>query len=442
MGFLFITAYIRSATVDVVYTDYMRIINQYLPNAWDFSTYLHVDILPRAPISYVERLISTYVFGYSTTFDMIMGAVGLTLAACVLTKYCSRKNLSLGIILALLFINFSLDKWEMLTNGTGWMHFWAFALFYWHYEIYDRVRSSESKNVRRDEILMRVLPFVTILLVAGPYCAIYAGAMGIIYIIDFFTKNYDASKTSKKDWLWRAVCLAVPFILFFISEKLTAYEYSGATDETLFQVIAGDPTMLPKMLLKSFASMVIGGETAMEYGISNTVLYLMGLFIIASYVYAIIVNIKSGLYKKTVFPMLLIISGLVSHAIVLWGRWIFKNPDYMMTSRYALQFQSGIFGILLTLYMVWKEKGFKVWEKVACIVVFVVIIGGHLVTTGREINMAKYRKEAFENMRAVAINYENESDKTLKAVLQYSKPDMTRNALKILQDNNWNVFRK
>ena len=30
---------------------------------------------------------------------------------------------------------FSLNKWEMLTNGSGWAHFLSFACFYYHYEV-------------------------------------------------------------------------------------------------------------------------------------------------------------------------------------------------------------------------------------------------------------------------------------------------------------------
>ncbi len=507
LGFLFITAYIRSATVDVVYTDYVRIVNTYLPDAWSFKPYLQPDILTRVPISYPERILSTCIFGYSTVFDMIMGAVGLTLSALAVARYADRRKLSTAAILAVLFVIFSLDKWEMLTNGTGWMHFWAFALFYTHYNIYDRIR--EGTGTRREEIMLRVLPFVTILLFAGPYCVIYAGAMGIVYVTDFFTGSYDAKRTDRKDWILRIICLGIPFILFCISKYLSVDEYAGATSESLLQVIKSDPAMLPKMVLKSFASMVIGGETAMQYGIGSKALYLMGLFIIAAYVYAIYINIKSGLYKKTAFPMLLIISGLISHAIVVSARWIFKSPDYMMSSRYALQYQSGILGIMLTICMAWKCRGegstvrdntgskndgndpctgsgrdstgkrtgrdsigskagrnstgsetgmdsvsdpcgstvhngtgaMRPWLRAAGIIIIAVVLAGHLVTTGREIHMAQYRKEAFENVRNTALNYERETDGTLKQVLQYSKPDMTRKALKTLQDHKLNVFR-
>ena len=67
-------AYIRAATVDVIYTDYVRLIHSYLPNVWSFEPYTHADVLTRMPINYIERMINVGIFGYSTTFDMLLGA--------------------------------------------------------------------------------------------------------------------------------------------------------------------------------------------------------------------------------------------------------------------------------------------------------------------------------------------------------------------------------
>ena len=61
-GFLFVMAYIRAATVDVIYTDYVRLIHSYLPNVWSFEPYTHADVLTRMPINYIERMINVGIF--------------------------------------------------------------------------------------------------------------------------------------------------------------------------------------------------------------------------------------------------------------------------------------------------------------------------------------------------------------------------------------------
>ena len=48
-GFLFLTAYVRSASADIVYSDYIRLVNTYLENVWSFRPYMHGDILTRIP---------------------------------------------------------------------------------------------------------------------------------------------------------------------------------------------------------------------------------------------------------------------------------------------------------------------------------------------------------------------------------------------------------
>ena len=65
-GAIYLSAYIRSAMLDVVYTDYIRIINTYLKNPFSPKPYFSKDILTRLPITYFERMINVAFFKYST----------------------------------------------------------------------------------------------------------------------------------------------------------------------------------------------------------------------------------------------------------------------------------------------------------------------------------------------------------------------------------------
>ena len=57
-GAIYLSAYIRSAMLDVVYTDYIRIINTYLKDPFSPKPYFGKDILTRLPITYFERMIN------------------------------------------------------------------------------------------------------------------------------------------------------------------------------------------------------------------------------------------------------------------------------------------------------------------------------------------------------------------------------------------------
>ena len=174
-GVAFLLWYIKNSTCDVVYSDYIRLVNSYLPDVYDPRRFFVPDVLTRIPINYLERIINVELFGFSITFDRVLGAVSLGLAAWAFGVYFIRRRLGTVWFLLTMAVMFSLNKWEMITNGSGWSHFFAFACFYYHELVFDRVWAGEEK--RGDTLQLILLPFLIILGTAGPYCAIYAVVM-------------------------------------------------------------------------------------------------------------------------------------------------------------------------------------------------------------------------------------------------------------------------
>ena len=446
LGFLFLTAYIRSATVDVVYTDYIRLILSYLPEVSSIRPYLQGDVLTRIPITWPVRLVNVTFFGYSTTFDMLLGAAGLGLCAFYAARFCLRLETGLPVLLAAIFLVFSLDKWEMLTNGTGWMHFWAIACFYRHFLIYDRVRAGEGK--RGDELRLILLPVLTVLLVSGPYCAAWAAAVVCVYSLDGLRQGFS------RTWLIRLLAVVCPVLLFMASRAVSVEDIAGATDLSLSEALRTQPGTILSLFLKSFAALAIGGETAAEAGIPGGVLLCEGIVILTAYSLCLALNLRRRLYERSVLPLLLLLMGLASHVLITASRWIFLNDMYGMSSRYALQYMSGSLGILLTLTLAGREMqpsrkdagGPDGPRRISALRAFAwgilaLILTGQILTTAREIRMAPYRQEAFYEMQEAAVNYQDYEDDDLKTILQYRDPAKIRRALEILQEHHWNVFR-
>lgn len=75
-GALFCLWYVCSATSDVVYSDYIRLINSYLPDVWNPEKFFVPDILTRIPINFLSRGINTNLFHFSVRFDQILGILG------------------------------------------------------------------------------------------------------------------------------------------------------------------------------------------------------------------------------------------------------------------------------------------------------------------------------------------------------------------------------
>ncbi len=452
-GFLFLTAYIRSATENVVYTDYIRLVDSYLENVWSFAPYMHGDILTRIPVNYLERIVNVELFGYSMTFDMFLGALGLACSAAVAGRYCEARQMPVGVTAAVLLFLFSLNKWEMLTNGSGWVHFAAFALFWYHYLVYDRVMAGLEKPGDRRKLFL--LPWITILFFAGPYCGVYAVTMLIADGFLLLTERSNRTEALRAA-VPRMMCTLLPLCLYLMSRAVSVEERAGATTEPITAVAAARPWLLPVFFIRSFSSMVIGGEAMEHYGIGRGGSMVLGLLVLGCYVYAFWLNFRGRIYERTTFPLLLLTSGFLNHVLVTASRWIFLNDSYGMSSRYALQYQVGIAGILLTLAAARRPDLCPAEQQAADLsgtdrrdiyrrrlagVITAVFLAGSFLTTAREIHMAPYREEHFFAMKDAALHFEERTDEELTGALLYHDPVRIRKALTLLRSRGLNIYR-
>ncbi|PJJ30930.1 hypothetical protein [Lacrimispora celerecrescens] len=442
LGTVFGLWYIFTATCDGIYTDYVRLVNSYLPDVWNPAKFFVPDVLTRIPVNYLGRILNVSLFGYNTMFDRVLGVLALGLSGLALGSYCSRRKVSPGWFGALMIVLFSLNKWEMLTNGSGWAHFLSFACFYYHYEVMDRVWSGQEKKYDRIKLLL--LPFLTTLLVAGPYCAIYSVtviiACGIMFLLN--------KGGSRKVWGLNGLCALIPLLLYLWSNAYAVEDHAAPATVPLLVQLRDTPGFFVRFLIKSFSSMVIEGEQAEHIFRTNTPFLILGSLVILLYLFALWLNLRYRLYEKTVLPVILIVSGGLNHVLILLSRWIFLQENYGLSSRYALQFQSGILGILLTFALLskqWKNKR-NTFLRIAACGACVMFLAGNCYTTYAEIKKAPNRRDSFDRMAVLALNFETATDDELRAGFEYrpSRPDSgakVRSALTILKENGYSIFR-
>lgn len=463
LGTVLLLWYIKSATCNMVYTDYIRLVNSYLPDVMNPAKFFVPDVLTRIPIHYLGRIINVLFFDYSTTFDMVLGVLGLGLSGLVMADYCRKQRLGAGWYLFFVFILFGLDKWEMLNNGTGWGHFLAFAGFYYHYIVFDRVLTGKEKP--HDKIKLLALPAIIILGVAGPYCAVYSAVMILFYGGAVWVQNWELKKSPERQknlkdmhqvaeqmryWLVCCISVMIPFLLYLWSNSYAVEDHAGAVDLTLGEALSGAAGFFPRFLLKSLASMVVGGETIKDWLVNGQVkdgwIYLAGAVVAAGYLLALYLNWRYKLYKRTIVPLMLLVAGMGNHGIVLISRFIFLKENYGMSSRYALQYQVGILGIVLTTGLLWsriKPAASRVLAGAFC----VILLAGHGYTNYVEIKKAPHREAYVERIAEIALRFEEVSDDELRENFEYRAelPDSgakIRQALTILKDNGWNVFSR
>lgn len=453
-GIVFCLWYVKSATCDVVYSDYIRLVNSYLPDVYNPDKFFVPDVLTRLPVNYLCRIINVEFFGFSITFERVLGIISLGLAGLVFGSYCKDRNVGCAWFALLMAVMFSLNKWEMLTNGSGWSHFFAFAGFYYHELVLDRVWAGKEK--KRDRLKLILLPWLIILGTAGPYCAIYAVTLLLSYGL-CMVRDYIKKQIPKKvdlRYVMYMACTLIPLLLYIVSNSFAVEEHAGSTGRSLGVILAENPTFPIRFMLKSFAGILVGGEELdrwMRDGIlSNRMCYAIGVFVVCAYAASLWINIRERLYEQTLLPLMLLVGGGLNHIIILISRYIFEKESYALSSRYALQFQVGILGVVLTFALVWHiQEGNQKLRRGLALFFCLAFLMGNSYTTYREIRKAPDREASFEKKAALALEIPNMSAEELKVreqeladTFEYRKGvDKIQKAFLILEQNKLNVFR-
>ena len=92
---------------------------------------------------------------------------------------------------------------------------------------------------------------------------------------------------------------------------------------------------------------------------------------------------------------MLLAGGGMNHLLILVSRYIFMpNADYGMSSRYALQYQIGILGILLTFALAAQKQRKRTGADGPALAAAVtaVFLAGNLITTAEEFSYGIHRK--------------------------------------------------
>ena len=463
---LAILFYVLLSTTDVLYSDYIRLVNSYLGKPFQLGDLLQKDILTRIPLTYFFREINRYSFGYSLIFDRVLGVLGLFLASKPLLLFMRKKQLPFSQQLLLLLLFYSLNKWEMLLNGSGYIHFLAFSAFYDYFYALDQAFSKKSSLL----VLSIYPPFI--LLVAGPYClAVFLSCFALFFFLMLGKKLWDMKGTILL-LISNGLCL----FLYLLSNHYAVYEYAGAESISLREVLQYHLLFVVKFIFYGFSSMLVSGENLekllREGVIQGKGVVLIGAFVLFFYVLMILLYLwrffasskNSGTktfatknkeafssqqrqmaeQKQTdtnaltgenvgesfyfgLLPGLLLLHGLASHALVFLTRYMFLKESYAFQSRYALQYQSALLGAFLLLFLWKNENRASLGQKartsqgrlVFCLLISGIFLLGTLWTDRSEWGKSMYRRDHYERMWAYSHDLSAYSDEELEDVFEY-----------------------
>ena len=484
---VFLGFYILSASADIVYSDYIRLTNSYLGEPFSFNDLLTKDILTRIPVSFLFREINIAFFHYSITFDRFLGLFGLFLTSIPLLLFMAKRRIGIFFSVAILLIFYSLNKWEMLLNGSGYAHFLSFALFYlFFYLLSERVGKGSSL------LSLSVFPFL-FLLTGGPYAiAVYGAAILSLFFLFLAGKIRD-----KRGSLILLLSSFVSTFFYFLSNHYAVYEYAGAKSISLKEVLLTKMTFVLKFFGFGFSSLLFSGENLEEWLSSGAVqgkqLFLLGSLILLFFLLMALFFLKDLFFGEKrgekdksltgLFPALLLLHGFLSFALVFLSRYIFLRPEYAVQSRYALQYQSALLGALLLLYLKTargqeagvekgrekaklegntekkrgverkpedREKDEKAGEKagarralsqIISIGITLLFLGGTLYTAKTELLKAPYRRLHYETMLHSVNRIEDMDEEELERLYEYRHgKERILKAFSILKERKLNCF--
>ena len=463
---LAILFYVLLSTTDVLYSDYIRLVNSYLGKPFQLGDLLQKDILTRIPLTYFFREINRHSFGYTLIFDRALGVLGLFLASKPLLLFMRKKQLSFLQQLLFLLLFYSLNKWEMLLNGSGYIHFLAFSVFYDYFYALDQAFSKKSSL----RVLSIYPPFI--LLVAGPYClAVFLSCFALFFFLALGKKLWDMKGTILL-LISNGLCL----FLYLLSNHYAVYEYAGAESISLREVLQNHLLFVVKFIFYGFSSMLVSGENLEKLlrdgVIQGKGVVLLGAFVLFFYVLMILLYLwrffassgngggkafskkndgapslnqgqkeaKNQIGKNPMaaekggetfyfglLPGLLLLHGLASHALVFLTRYMFLKESYAFQSRYALQYQSALLGAFLLLFLWKNENRASLGQKartaqgrlVVCLLFSGIFLLGTLWTDRSEWGKSMYRREHYESMWSYSHDLSAYSDEELEDVFEY-----------------------
>ena len=473
---VFLGFYILSASADIVYSDYIRLTNSYLGEPFSFNDLLTKDILTRIPVSFLFREINIAFFHYSITFDRFLGLFGLFLTSIPLLLFMAKRRIGIFFSVAILLIFYSLNKWEMLLNGSGYAHFLSFALFYlFFYLLSERVGKGSSL------LSLSVFPFL-FLLTGGPYAiAVYGATILSLFFLFLAGKIRD-----KRGSLVLLLSSFVSTFLYFLSNHYAVYEYAGAKSISLKEVLLTKMTFVLKFFGFGFSSLLFSGENLEEWLSSGAVqgkqLFLLGSLILLFFLLMALFFLKDLFFGEKdsnddcipgkekdksltgLFPALLLLHGLLSFALVFLSRYIFLRPEYAVQSRYALQYQSALLGALLLLYLKTvrgqgtrvessaesgkmegdkdkKAEPRRALPQIISIGITLLFLGGTLYTAKTELLKAPYRRLHYETMLHSVNRIEDMDEEELERLYEYRHgKERILKAFSILKERKLNCF--
>ena len=466
---VFMSLYVFNTSVDVVVSDYMRIINYYYDNVFDLHYLFSIEAISRTPISFLIRIINALFFNLSVSFDRSLNILFLFLFNFVLVKYVltkiNKKYLRIISSTILTTIVFSLSQWEMILNGTAYPHYMTLFMIITTFYYFDKyfysneyINKYDDKILNKKNITVIIFILITSIIFAGSYgvafCMTFILMSIIMILINFKNKSYKSNINYYIIIIVSVVCI----LLFYISNTFgEPYEIAGAKNISLIELLKSEPLFVIKFFVKSLSSSMVSANVFEFYkyifNMSERSIYFYGITYLLFIIIFVLLFVLNKSYKKYIFLVMTFALGIFDYLLIFLARYIFVKDTYGMSSRYYIQYMFVLISLVsygfimidnLDLSLIKNKIVYfrYIFTKIFAIFFIVYLMSLQYISNKHEIMLMPYRKVAYEKAKNIIMNIDEYEESEIKNSLEYQK-DISQilNAIDILKKRKYNVFK-
>ncbi len=364
------------------------------------------------------------------------GMIAIAITCCIAYySYSSGRELKKKLdavwnvlsFLPILFLFFSLNKWEILSLSFSFAFCVRILLYVLSFAFLNHLLVHDINDPKR-WIGLGVFEAFTILTVSQLYFV--SLVISALFVVCFDTLiNKRANTKRVKNCLQYIIPCIVASLIYFSGGMV---QESGATQNIVSRFFSENYLL---SIMYGLVGSIFHESYANTWAVSKVVLVGSGLFLliaIAAFLY-----FHKKVYEHSYMPLMCAVYGIVSLMIICFGRTSF-GPSYMLSSRYVVETQLVWIGVVWTLLYCIHDKRTAIKGIAGVCILF--ILGMTLFTSSIEMKIAPYRGLYKDECRELAYSEDIDSlPEEEFSVFQSSKSTVLK-AIKLMKKYELNIF--
>lgn len=406
---------------NMIFTDFFNDVNEQMqPGAMALNFMVmeksKYDMWPLVAIGTILHWLKTLVLGFT-----------------LLYPYYKEKRISVESLLgaiAIVILSLNLNQWELLAEPFSMTCAVRTILFIIIFAVSSYLFCHVFEFLYMKQIAafsaLSIAAFLISILFASAYFVGLLGAISIAGLMMIFDR--------KKDIELRQIALP---IIWATTVILTIWTYiNTASLENSQAAIHTIPILeIVKGWIVYFGAAII---PLSNNNVSLSVFYVVGIANLITMITLMILYLKYKLERKSFFPIILVVYGMISGLVISIGRVPSYGVSTMCSSRYCIE---SILGLVGGVYM-----GVKIISAITkkqslrfLIILWIIfLILGSLFCNAAELKIAPYRAEYQKNISQVMKNASILDDYELE--ICQAEPHYVRDAVQFLKLNQFSIF--